>query len=69
MIIPQPTSLVQQPKPFDDRDWVYEIKHAGMRSAAGRDDPYALAAEQTPATKMDVTLEDFYIRQQKEEDL
>lgn len=27
-------SLVQQPQPFDDWDWVYEIKHDGFRAFA-----------------------------------
>src|ERR1043165_7720462 len=30
MVIPQPMSLDQQPQPFDDWDWVYEIKHDGF---------------------------------------
>jgi bifunctional non-homologous end joining protein LigD len=34
MVIPQPMSLVQQPQPFDDWDWVYEIKHDGFRAFA-----------------------------------
>jgi hypothetical protein len=34
MIIPQPMSLVQQPDPFDDWDWIYEIKHDGFRALA-----------------------------------
>ena len=33
MIIPQPMSLVQQPEPFDDWDWIYEIMHDGLRVA------------------------------------
>ena len=27
-------SLVQQPEPFDDWDWIYEIKHVGFRALA-----------------------------------
>ena len=27
-------SLVQQPEPFDDWDWIYEIKHDGFRALA-----------------------------------
>jgi bifunctional non-homologous end joining protein LigD len=34
MVIPQPMSLDQQPQPFDDWDWVYEIKHDGFRAFA-----------------------------------
>ena len=34
MVIPQPISLVQQPEPFDDWDWIYEIKHVGFRALA-----------------------------------
>jgi bifunctional non-homologous end joining protein LigD len=34
MVIPQPMSLDQQPQPFDDWDWVYEIKHDGCRAFA-----------------------------------
>ena len=34
MVIPQPMSLVQQPQPFDDWDWIYEIKHDGFRALA-----------------------------------
>ena len=34
MCIPQPMSLVQQPEPFDDWDWIYEIKHVGFRALA-----------------------------------
>jgi bifunctional non-homologous end joining protein LigD len=34
MFIPQPMSLVQQPEPFDDWDWIYEIKHDGFRTLA-----------------------------------
>ena len=32
MFLPQPMSLVQQPEPFDDWDWAYEIKHDGFRT-------------------------------------
>jgi ATP-dependent DNA ligase len=34
MLIPQPMPLVQQPEPFDDWDWIYEIKHDGFRALA-----------------------------------
>jgi bifunctional non-homologous end joining protein LigD len=34
MQIPQPMSLIQQPQPFDDPDWIYEIKHDGFRALA-----------------------------------
>jgi bifunctional non-homologous end joining protein LigD len=34
MFIPQPISLVQQSEPFDDWDWIYEIKHDGFRALA-----------------------------------
>jgi bifunctional non-homologous end joining protein LigD len=34
MIIPQPMTLVQQPEPFDNWDWIYEIKHDGFRALA-----------------------------------
>jgi len=34
MVIPQLMSLIQQPEPFDDWDWIYEIKHDGFRSLA-----------------------------------
>jgi bifunctional non-homologous end joining protein LigD len=34
MVIPQPVSLVQQSQPFDDWDWIYEIKHDGIRALA-----------------------------------
>ena len=27
-------TLVQQPEPFDDWDWLYEIKHDGFRALA-----------------------------------
>jgi hypothetical protein len=29
-----PMSLVQQPEPFDDPDWIYGIKHDGFRALA-----------------------------------
>jgi len=32
-IYPQPMSLVQ-PEPFDNWDWIYEIKHDGFRTLA-----------------------------------
>jgi bifunctional non-homologous end joining protein LigD len=34
MFIPQPMTLVQQPEPFDNWDWLYEIKHDGFRALA-----------------------------------
>jgi bifunctional non-homologous end joining protein LigD len=34
MIIPTPMPLGQQSKPFDDPDWLYEIKHDGFRALA-----------------------------------
>jgi bifunctional non-homologous end joining protein LigD len=34
MIIPTPMPLGQQSKPFDDLDWLYEIKHDGFRALA-----------------------------------
>jgi len=34
MAIPQPMSLVLQPEPFDDWDWLYEINHDGFRALA-----------------------------------
>jgi hypothetical protein len=34
MCIPQPLSLVQQPEPFDDWDWIYKIMHDGFRALA-----------------------------------
>jgi|SRR5688572_4439166 len=34
MLIPQPMTSVQQPEPFDDWDWIYEIKHVGFRALA-----------------------------------
>ena len=27
-------SLVQQPQPFDDWDWIFELKHDGFRALA-----------------------------------
>jgi hypothetical protein len=30
MTIPQPMTLVQTAEPFDDWDWLYEIKHNGF---------------------------------------
>ena len=32
MFLPQPMSLVQQPEPFGNWDWIYEIKHDGFRA-------------------------------------
>jgi ATP-dependent DNA ligase len=34
MVVPQPMSLVQQPEPFDNWDWIYKIKHDGFRALA-----------------------------------
>ena len=34
MVIPQPMTLVQQPEPFDDLDWIFELKHDGFRALA-----------------------------------
>jgi bifunctional non-homologous end joining protein LigD len=34
MIIPTPMPLGEQSKPFDDPDWLYEIKHDGFRALA-----------------------------------
>jgi bifunctional non-homologous end joining protein LigD len=34
MVIPTPMPLGQQPQPFDDSDWLYEIKHDGFRALA-----------------------------------
>jgi bifunctional non-homologous end joining protein LigD len=34
MIIPTPMPLGQQAEPFDDPDWLYEIKHDGFRALA-----------------------------------
>jgi bifunctional non-homologous end joining protein LigD len=34
MIIPTPMPLAQQLQPFDDPDWLYEIKHDGFRALA-----------------------------------
>src|SRR5688572_10886658 len=34
MVIPTPLTLVSQKKPFDDPDWLYEIKHDGFRALA-----------------------------------
>jgi bifunctional non-homologous end joining protein LigD len=34
MFIPQPMTLVQQPQPFDDWGWVFELKHDGFRALA-----------------------------------
>ena len=30
----QPLTLVRRPKPFDDPDWVFELKHDGFRTVA-----------------------------------
>jgi bifunctional non-homologous end joining protein LigD len=34
MVIPHPMTLVQQSQPFDNWDWIYEIKHDGFRALA-----------------------------------
>ena len=34
MVIPTPCTLVSQTDPFDDPDWVFEIKHDGFRALA-----------------------------------
>jgi bifunctional non-homologous end joining protein LigD len=34
MVIPSPLPLRQQTHPFDDPDWIYEIKHDGFRALA-----------------------------------
>jgi bifunctional non-homologous end joining protein LigD len=34
MLIPDPMTLILQPKPFDDAEWIYEIKHDGFRALA-----------------------------------
>jgi bifunctional non-homologous end joining protein LigD len=34
MVIPTPLTLVSQKQPFDDPDWLYEIKHDGFRALA-----------------------------------
>lgn len=34
MVIPTPRTLVSQTQPFDDPDWLYEIKHDGFRALA-----------------------------------
>jgi ATP-dependent DNA ligase len=34
MVIPTPLTLVSQGQPFDDPDWLYEIKHDGFRALA-----------------------------------
>lgn len=34
MLIPDPMSLVQQTQPFDDSEWICEIKHDGFRALA-----------------------------------
>jgi len=32
MFIPNPMTLIHQPAPFDDPEWIYEIKHDGFRA-------------------------------------
>jgi bifunctional non-homologous end joining protein LigD len=34
MVIPTPLTLVSRGQPFDDPDWLYEIKHDGFRALA-----------------------------------
>lgn len=34
MVIPTPMPLVEQAQPFDDPEWLYEIKHDGFRALA-----------------------------------
>src|SRR5215213_1566877 len=34
MLIPAPMPLVQKREPFDDPNWLYEIKHDGFRALA-----------------------------------
>ena len=34
MVIPTPLTLISQKQPFDDPDWLYEIKHDGFRALA-----------------------------------
>src|SRR5690242_11801928 len=34
MLIPDPMTLIQQPAPFNDPDWIFEIKHDGFRAFA-----------------------------------
>ena len=34
MVIPSPMPVAQQAQPFDDPNWVYEIKHDGFRAMA-----------------------------------
>ena len=34
MLIPDPLILISQPAPFDDPEWIYEIKHDGFRALA-----------------------------------
>jgi bifunctional non-homologous end joining protein LigD len=34
MLIPDPMTLIRKPDPFDDPDWIYEIKHDGFRALA-----------------------------------
>ena len=34
MVIPTPVTLVSRVQPFDDPDWLYEIKHDGFRALA-----------------------------------
>jgi hypothetical protein len=34
MVIPAPMPLVLQEEPFDDPNWIFEIKHHGFRTLA-----------------------------------
>jgi hypothetical protein len=34
MLIPDPMTLIQQPAPFNDPNWIFEIKHDGFRAFA-----------------------------------
>lgn len=34
MVIPTPLTLISRSEPFDDPDWVFEIKHDGFRALA-----------------------------------
>ncbi|MGH7181865.1 MAG: hypothetical protein ACREJN_07815, partial [Nitrospiraceae bacterium] len=34
LLVPRPMPLVQRSRPFDDPDWLYEIKHDGFRAMA-----------------------------------
>ncbi|MEM4409880.1 MAG: RNA ligase family protein [Candidatus Caldarchaeum sp.] len=34
MVVPNPMPLIQRPAPFDDPDWLFEIKYDGFRALA-----------------------------------